>query len=208
MEIEHRKYGETAIGRYRGWLGGFVVALRAWVVEDTADRMIVYFPAGTNFRRATAMSEQPELSGKPLPLDFETFTWERSDVLRIMYPDVPYSIWPMWRTGTSDLTGWYVNIEMPFVRTEIGFDVMDYELDIVIAPDLSWRWKDEDRLAKLVEHGVFTESRAAEFKEFGLDAVRRIESRAAPFDEPWPDWRPDPNWGPLEMPENDADWLV
>lgn len=199
--------GETVIGRYRGRLGGFAGATRAWIVEDRTDRLIAYFPAGTQYHRAKQLYESPELKGLPLSDEFEDGVWERNDVLRIMYPGVPYSIWPMWPTGTDMLLGWYVNIEMPFERTEIGFDTMDHELDIVIAPDLSWRWKDEDKLAELVAGGVYTEPQAAEFREAGLDAVRRMELNAAPFNEPWPDWRPDPSWGPLDMPKDDAEWL-
>lgn len=202
------KYGDTAIGRYRGRLGGYAGAMRMWVVEDSPDRLIAYYSAGTVYRWATQFDQFPERSGLPLPLEFEDRVWSRNDVLRIMYPGVPYSIWPMWPTGTNNLLGWYVNIEMPFERTEIGFDTVDYELDIVIAPDLSWRWKDEDLLAELVETGVFTEARAAEFREYGLDAVRRMELNTAPFNEPWPRWRPNPSWYPLKMPADDSEWLA
>lgn len=182
--------------------------MRSWVVDDTPERLIGYYAAGTVYRRATYLDDLPEIEGVALPYEFEDAVWERNDVLRIMYPGVPYSIWPMWPTGTTDLLGWYVNIEMPFERTAIGFDTMDYELDIVIAPDFSWRWKDEDRLAKLVENGVFTETQAKEFKEYGLDALSRLEHRETPFNEPWPQWRPDPSWGPLTMPTDDAVWLT
>jgi hypothetical protein len=37
----------------------------------------------------------------------------------------------------------------------------------------------------------------------GERVVEMIESRAAPFNEGWPDWRPDPDWPVPVLP---ADW--
>ena len=43
--------------------------------------------------------------------------------------------------------GWYVNLQLPFRRTELGFETMDLVLDLIVDPDGSWRWKeDEDEL--------------------------------------------------------------
>jgi hypothetical protein len=28
----------------------------------------------------------------------------------------------------------------------------------------------------------------------GERVIRRVEAREWPFNEPWPDWRPDPSW--------------
>ena len=48
--------------------------------------------------------------------------------------------------------GWYVNFQEPYRRTERGIETMDLALDIIAEPDRSsWRWKDEDEFALLIE---------------------------------------------------------
>lgn len=174
------------------------------VVEDTNERTIIYISSGSGYKQVVWMGNappRPDQVGK-----FEEKNWSNYSMIRIMYPGVPYSIWPMWRATTGEFVRWYVNIESPFERTRFGFTVVDYELDIVVNPDMTWSWKDEEELEGLVRKEIFTEAQAVDFKNYGLDAVKRIEQCAAPFNEPWPDWRPDPSWGPLEMP-TDQRWL-
>jgi hypothetical protein len=120
-----------------------------------------------------------------------------------MYPEVPYSIWLLWDVPQWSFVGWYANLEWPFKRTVQGFDIQDHELDVVIRLDLTWYWKDEDHLDAAVEGGVFSPEMAAGIRNAGEKAIPQLERRAPPFNEPWPEWRPDPNWGPLELP---ADW--
>lgn len=71
----------------------------------------------------------------------------------LLMPGVAHAIhlwWfpPDWRFG-----GWYINLQEPIRPTRLGFDSMDHILDVVIEPDLSWRWKDEDELFDLPEPG-------------------------------------------------------
>ena len=49
---------------------------------------------------------------------------------------------------------------------------------------------------------MFSEQMAIEIRHAGEAAIKRLERREPPFNEPWLDWRPDPDWGPLELPEN------
>ena len=55
-------------------------------------------------------------------------------------PGESHAVWIMWERGHTKLRCWYINLETPLLRTPIGFDTMDHELDIVISPDRSgWR---------------------------------------------------------------------
>ena len=97
--------------------------------------------------------------------------------------------------------GWYVNLEEPYRRTALGFATMDLVLDVIIEPDRSWRWKDEDELTTFVARGVFNPAVAGRAREEGLRVVRRAENNEPPFDEPWPEWRPDPSWTVPVLPD-------
>lgn len=203
---DYYQYGDVIIGRYCGRLGGLVGAVPCRVVEDGPRRTIVYTAAGTKYRRRASLdlAERWSQGGTP---NYQTMVWTQHDVLRIMYPGDPYSIWVMWDSEMGRHTCWYVNIEAPFKRTDIGLETTDYELDGVISPEFEWRWKDEDKLAEIVRLSVFTPEFAEQVREMGLDAKRRLEERREPFNEPWPEWKPDPEWGPLEMSEDDGIWL-
>jgi Protein of unknown function (DUF402) len=52
----------------------------------------------------------------------------------------------VWHGEGPDLDGWYVNLQEPFRRTARGIDTMDSVLDIVVARDGAWRWKDAEEL--------------------------------------------------------------
>lgn len=67
-------------------------------------------------------------------------------------------------------------------------------LDILVEPDGTWRWKDEDEFAAAIEIGRFTLDEAAAIRAEGKRVIQRIESRAWPFDAGYEHWRPDPNW--------------
>ena len=176
----------------------------ARVVEDSAERTVLYVAAGSEYR-------QPAETRKPGSTErnsggFVTSAWRNWSIIRLMYSGVPYSIWAMYSAESHMFTRWYVNIERPFQRWRRGFDVVDHELDVVVQPDRSWAWKDEDHLQRMVTEGLFTGEQANEFYTHGRDAISRVERVEAPFSEPWPEWRPPTNWEPLRMPADDSEW--
>jgi hypothetical protein len=87
--------------------------------------------------------------------------------------------------GAGTFRGWYVNLQEPVRRTPIGFDVVDLTLDIVVRPDFSWYWKDEDELALALSRGGVSEAFAAQIRRAGEEVVELIESRQAPFNDAW-----------------------
>jgi hypothetical protein len=92
---------------------------------------------------------------------------------------------PSRRLGAGTFRGWYVNVQEPVRRTPVGFDVVDLTLDIVVRPDLSWYWKDEDELALALSRGGLSEAFAAQIRHAGEEVVELIESRQSPFNGEW-----------------------
>ena len=120
--------------------------------------------------------------------------WDVSS-LWILRPDEWHSTWISWLPDGSHL-GWYVNLQQPLRRTPIGFEAMDLMLDVVVEPDLSWRWKDHAEFDEIVQRGLFDGALAERvLAEAGVRVIADIEHARSPFDEPWPSWRPDPGWG-------------
>jgi hypothetical protein len=96
--------------------------------------------------------------------------------------------------------GWFVNLQSSPVFRTYGFDVVDHTLDIVVRPDLSWYWKDEDELQTALDVAAITPDQAAEIRCAGDEVVKLIESRSMPFDDRWTRWHRSehPGWDAIE----------
>ena len=116
-----------------------------------------------------------------------------------------HSVWVFWEheDGERRHSAYYVNMEEPFRRNAIGFDTNDHTLDIVVTPDLDWRWKDEDELAERVELGVYPADFADFVRAEGERVIGAIESGAAPFGDGWSEWEPPSDWVVPSLP---AEW--
>jgi hypothetical protein len=95
-----------------------------------------------------------------------------------------HSVWLFWEH--ERFLHWYVNFEEPLGPTRLGFDYKDWKLDLIVDPDGTRRWKDEDELEDADRQGIVD-----------ADTVWGEAERVV-ADPPWPtgweDWRPDPSW--------------
>ena len=97
--------------------------------------------------------------------------------------------------------GWYVNLQSPPRRTSYGIDIADLALDIVVRPDRSWYWKDEDELQMALEAGACTPEFASHIRHAGEEVVDLIKTRQTPFDDEWTAWRPPEGWAIETLPD-------
>ena len=134
-------------------------------------------------------------------IELENRNWTEHDVLSLNTPGLGHSIDLMWLAGTRDLRCWYVHLQEPLRRTEIGFDTMDQMLDIVISPDRkSWYWKDEDEFSEAGVIGVYTPEVFKAIRAEGERVVRLLEANASPFCDGWQDWIPPAHWSVPRFP--------
>jgi len=108
-----------------------------------------------------------------------------------------------WWTEDWAFGGWYVNLQEPLHRTPTGFVTEDHFLDILIAPDLTWTWKDEDELDLAVERGRLTVAKADAIRIEGERVIDLVERAAFPFDGSLTDWRPEIAW---PLPVLGSEW--
>ncbi|WP_082119544.1 DUF402 domain-containing protein [Saccharothrix sp. ST-888] len=112
-----------------------------------------------------------------------------------------YAVW--WHFAPepgSAFKGWYVNLER---RTRRGddIDVADLELDLTVAADGSWQWKDEESFAAKTGHPAYwTVEQAAEVRAEGERVARLAEVRRFPFDGSRCGYRPPAEWGRPPLP--------
>ncbi|HEX4700741.1 MAG TPA: DUF402 domain-containing protein, partial [Pseudonocardiaceae bacterium] len=95
---------------------------------------------------------------------------------------------------------WYVNLEIPRGRTDYTTDRVDGVLDVAVAPDRSWRWKDEDEANAAVAAGRINAAQLSRLRTEGERLIALVEAGAFPFDGTWCDFRPDPAWERPTLP--------
>ena len=193
--------GQTAVLRYVED-GQVVIALPMRVVADS-DAVVLYLADGTDAKWAYVdgipireVGLERRFSSKWHAGDHR---WTGAHVLMVKPAGRPFSIWHFFSSGW-DFEGWYVNLETPYRRTPIGFDTRDHTLDIVVDPNGSWRWKDEDELEVAIEHGHFSPADAAAIRAEGERVLAEW-----PFPTGWEGWRADPVWPVPRLPD---DWHV
>ncbi len=110
-----------------------------------------------------------------------------------------------WEGPERAFAGWYLNIQEPFRRTPIGFDTQDLELDIVVSPDGSWEFKDEEELDPWIARGRWTAEEIAAIRAEGARLGAELDAGRYWWDTAWAEWEPDPSWPAPTLPPGWAD---
>jgi predicted RNA-binding protein associated with RNAse of E/G family len=87
------------------------------------------------------------------------------------------------------------------VRTPVGFDSTDHLLDVQIAPDRAWNWKDEDEFAVVQSRGLISPADALATRAEGERVIAAAEQNLWPFNGGWEHWQPDPGWPIPAIPD-------
>jgi hypothetical protein len=119
--------------------------------------------------------------------------------------DEPYSLWLCFGLDRA-FRGWYANLEVPVVvwrdARAAGMDTVDWDLDVWVPPDRSWRWKDEEEFVERLAYGPsYWVDDEATVRAAGERVVKLVEAGEFPFDGTWCDFRPEPSWPvPADLP--------
>ena len=172
----------------------------AIVVDDRSDLLAVHIPLGTLWKVPVASRAEMVRRRRDgwVLTDHE---WLRGSMLWLMPPDEAHAIHLWWHEPDWRFGGWYINLQDPIRRTSLGVDFLDQHLDVVIDPDLGWRWKDEDELAHAIEVGLLTQHEAQSIRAEGERVISRLEARQPTFCDGWERWRPDPAWPLPVLPD-------
>ena len=182
------------------WHGHIWAARPLTVVADDDDLMMFFLPIGAEW-----LAPGPEVEDLVRARVSNAWTtsrrrWEDTYVLSFTWPGAGHAVLHFWNEDWTPRS-WYVNVQRPLRRFELGFDTADQDLDVVVEADLSgWRWKDEDQVALGIDLGLYAEADGMAFRREAERGVRRLLEREPPFDRDWTDWRPDPSWTPAELP--------
>lgn len=176
------------------------------VVQDSDDLVALYLAPGTTCKRRAGKRGGPQ--GRVLLEDsgvHEDWTWSENRRLFLWRPHDCCAVSLFWRDPDDTFLGWYVDVLEPLRRAPCGFDTRDLILDVVIDPDRTRHWKDEDELTWRQEHGYNAPQAVEAIRNEGKRAVSLLEGHDPLFSDEWTLWRPDPAWG---IPEVTEGWSV
>jgi hypothetical protein len=190
--------GETVVRRFLHRDRRIAAAQAARVVADDTRGLLLFVDLGAESMRRTDLTGRPtrhlpvaeELA---LPTMLSPVRRENLRSLLLLPPGAPHAVsWSWHADGT--FAGWYANLETPARRWPGGVDSHDQTLDLLIAPDRSWHFKDEEDLATL------DPAEAAEVHAEGARLGELAEAAAFPFDGTWLDFTPPAGWTPATLP--------
>lgn len=201
--------GDHVVLRFVGHDNGVLMGYPQIVVEDSADHVVLFHPAGATVEnvRYRPLDRRAELgTGREFPPTYAP----PLDVLRIFpagaahaiefhyaFADQPSPPYLPWATGTATFRGVKINLQAPFRRTPLGFDTTDNTLDVSITPDLDWSWKDSEQVEARVAAGLTFQEEAAAFRAEAESVIADLEERRSYFANDlarWRDWVPEPAW--------------
>jgi hypothetical protein len=136
------------------------------------------------------------------PVRLEKYAFHTSRFLILLKPGDFYSIIYIWEAATDTFLCYYVNFQLPFQRSQCGFDTFDLELDIVIEPDYGWRWKDAEDYQRGIEAGILLPEWVQAIETAKKEVFDKLKSRQYPLDGCWLDWKPDLAWTAPKLPAN------
>jgi hypothetical protein len=156
------------------------------IVQESPELAAIWIPKGAPYR---IPADGLRIPGEDWELEAGA---TKRDQICLARPGRAHSVYLFWHED-GELEHWYVNFEQPLRRTPVGFDTFDEKLDLIVRPDGSYRWKDEDELEQAAAVGLLDPAAVRE------EAARVL--REWPFPTGWEDWRPDPAWPIPQLPE-------
>jgi protein associated with RNAse G/E len=136
-------------------------------------------------------------------LNLEKYIWHTNRFLILLEPKKFYSTIYIWEAASDEFVCYYINFQLPFRRTRLGFDTLDLDLDLVIEASYDWQWKDIDDFQRGIKSGGIKLEWVQQIEQAQEEVLARLEKRSYPLDAAWMNWRPDPIWSPPCLPE---DW--
>jgi hypothetical protein len=151
------------------------------VVKDHPDELVLTLLPGTE-----CLAEETYPLGKQISrrwwdfIDTEwvlkKYTWYANHLLLILEPDSYYSTIYFWDHTSSEFLCYYINFQIPFKRNHSSIETLDLELDLIINPDFSYKWKDLDDYKKAVKTEIILPEWTDEIEKPNLKSLNGSKS--------------------------------
>ena len=121
-------------------------------------------------------------------------TWRGASVLQLHRALDWYSVWKVF--NGQELLHWHINFDEQVRRRTDGIDVNDLQLDLLVEPDGSSRWKYVEHLAPALANGRMNAEQLSAVLQAATDVAEALQ-----HDDRW--WNAWDDWTPANGP---ASW--
>lgn len=172
--------------------GGEVWAERPVRVVRDDDLVALWLPRGTRWRKPMTLNGDPWRIPIP-PWKLGDAVWNKYELLQLIPQDgtASYAAWASW-DEEGRWSGWYINLQQPLRRVDDGFEYLDLALDLLLLPDGSHRWKDEDEFEEFVERGLISPEESRRVRSVAETVLEEFQRGIGLFGEGWNTWRAGP----------------
>ena len=178
------------------WFGKPWLAVPVFVVEDSDEALVTYIAPGAEFGFPPGVWPTPDgrhpWGGRR--------GWSGHGALMVQKPGEHYAVWHFWTGPERTFAYWYINLQTAFVRTAVGYDTQDLELDIVVQPDGTWTLKDLELLDQRVAEGRFSAQLAHWVVSLGEQLTAELDAGRHWWEHRWADWSPNETWDSPSLP--------
>ena len=171
--------------------GRLLYAVPGWLLEEMPRHIVTATVPGAETRQLVGPREDVIRSIATGRERTELIAWRTNRVVWLTPFGAAHAIGHFWNDGSGAFLGYYINLQAPIRRSAYGFDSLDHVLDLVVRPDGSWQWKDEDELEQVIELGLFTPDEGLAIRAEGEHVIASLREL---LPTGWEDWRPDPSW--------------
>jgi len=169
------------------------------VVVDEPGLLVVFLVPGTRFGYPPhPWPHEKQLAGNA--------TWRGHGKLQLHRPDDGYSVDLYWEGPERRFNGWYLNLQDPYRRTELGFDTLDHELDYWAPADGPWSERDREDFERQVVEGKYSPELAERIRRQGKEIEAMLTDGTTWWDPAWASWEPDPDWPVPVLPDGWEDY--
>jgi hypothetical protein len=189
--------GDTVITRQVLNDGRCWFALASLVVCDQPELLALYTPPAAPFDFPPGNWPTPDGLHPWRPRT----QWEGHGMLSLQRPADWYAIFVFRHGPERRFEGWYVNMQEPFRRTDLGIDTQDLELDVLLPVGGGWTLKDDDVLERRVEEGRYTQEQVVHVRAEAARVVAEVEAGRQWWDPSWAAWEPDATWRAPAFPD-------
>jgi hypothetical protein len=132
--------------------------------------------------------------------------WRGHGKLQMHRPDEAYSVDLFWQGPERRFQGWYLNLQDPYRRTDLGFDTLDHELDYWVPAEGGWEDRDREEFEQQAAQGKYSADLAEGVRRQGKEIETMLTSGSTWWDQDWANWQPDPDWPVPTLPPGWEDY--
>lgn len=174
------------------------------LVHCTPELIVLWYPAGSGFAVPQGYFDNNDLFQKnrwqiaQQGWQLKQGHWQKNNVLIVKVPERYYSVQLFQDAASGEFLGYYINFELPYTASDLGYDTLDLDLDLMVYPDGKIQWKDVEEYDNAVANGDIGADWSEQVELAKADVMARLKDQSD-LSEGWLQALTAQNTAPISM---------